>query len=1366
MDSPEFYSVTNVEMGKLVKAGQIFVTSLDATPRETDILTGLASIDAGEITADEITVANLNITGELVAVAETVQFAGVTNVFRMTATQVGIGVTSSQLFNEFQVGANDFSIDRSRQNIVVVNGNVVSTNLFATNTIKTTNNKFLVESGASNVVKVTGNTFSSNLTVGRQLIVGTEAPSDSDVAIFENGNVVIRDGTLQITGNVEISGNLAISEIPDYTQVNSLIVSNAVIQMATDPLNSSPFSGNDGTFDMALLMSQQSGSSNVFFGYTQSDDTVKLSRSFGSPLDKNFIMDSSNTTNLYILGDVYTQNNVGIANTSPAHSLSVGSNLYIDDTAGVSNVLYANGYGYFEGMRIGDNGLTVGNLITMDADAPIPVVVNSIIQSDGLRTTGVLPSSIANSAPEDTLSIGDVVFVNAFSGNALTINGNTVTSRLITESIRVQDFIEVEGDSGITSVANVLIHADTDGPDTASNAVTIVAGPVASNTSLINVFGARTNPNHQLIQFMTKQTERMRISSTGNVGIANTAPTDKLTVGGTVRVIGSNAFTMGTTTNYMKAYSDVSGIQTKIESRVGTGKGLNIYASTTDTMGTPKMTILETSNVGIGVSNPQGRLHTSGGTVFVNNQPLYRSAYSHLSTPLVVTNGTETNDTVSQTPVLELTREGVLNNYEAVRATFKLGKYDLTSNKSKTKMDIYLADENYNDEIDILTLRSDGRVGIGSTVPEAYLEVVSSGIGNARENSLMIHNHHGAGGAGDAIMAAQTDATQGNAFTSYIQTTNDTNPRGWSVGISGTRDFRITRNINEVSDTTNIGLYIDGSSRDVGIGTDAPRGKLEVNGDIVLGNKLSFGGLTGDEFGNTFIQEQYYDAAAGKTELVIFKGNDRSGTAAPDRIRSIAPEHIFQTYNPLTGSLDAGQIQLALADNAGIVSRAMTILRSGQVVIGEIPSSINDDTRFFVSGGLEFASGQAINFGQLNIFTASGLTTQNVLESTGDASLVFTQKPDPLLSSTEYARITNTGLIGFGTNAPSTNVHIYSGVTTNIDVLKLESPGTNTKTGIRLNTNDGYGGYVRGYTTSGTTHGIVVGGMDNAAEADGLHVIHTSNVGVGTSTPAVKFHVYNGVARVESTTSSNAIIEIKTVGGTSNILGDVSGNVYVNPSSGDTIINSNLEVTGDLNIDGKIDLGNQVAVDLGGATANTALHVGGGFISGSNQVACKRYAATFSRVDGQSKDIQLEFGNGSFYAKIVAILRRRDGGPPAPVRETSTLVLEVQGGAHDESASTGLDEPITIGTKNLFGSDTDYPWSPNVVAGTNGILITPVDPEANRQYSYDIHVELISSKNGKLIAIYTQNPGVDDFAGAELVGPNTSTNATGKNFGY
>jgi hypothetical protein len=781
-------------------------------------------------------------------------------------------------------------------------------------------------------------------------------------------------------------------------------------------------------------------------------------------------------------------------------------------------------------------------------------------------------------------------------------------------------------------------------------------------------------------------------------------------------------------------------------------------------MGTPKMTILETSNVGIGTITPKGLLHTSGGTVFINNEPVNRVAYNHLNTPMVISNTVETEDTVSQEPILELTREGVLNNYEAVRATFKLGKHDLTNNKSKTQLDIYLADEDYSDETDILTLRSDGRVGIGSTVPEAFLEVVSSGIGNARENSLMIHNHHGAGGAGDAIMAAQTDATQGNAFTSYIQTTNDSNPRGWSVGITGTRDFRITRNINEVSDSTNVGMYIDGSTRNMGIGTDTPRAKLEVNGNVVIGNELYFGGLLSDEYGNTFIKERL--VGTDISELLIFKGNEGPGGQGPDQIRLVGSQHVFQAYSePQLSASDISDMERGVSN---LLKPAMLISgggSSGRVLIGTTDTTKiqqPDTTTLFVNGGVEFAPGQKINFGNMDIYASSDGGRFETIGSSGD--MRFQNKATAAtqeLFAIESMRIKSTGLIGIGTTDPSTNVHIYSGVTTNIDVLKLESPGTNTKTGIRLNTNDGYGGYVRGYTTSGTTHGIVVGGMNNAVEADGLHVIHTSNVGVGTSVPSSKFHVYNGTARLEHATS-NAILEFKTTGGVSNIYGDHTGNVFVDPVRS-FIVNSDTEIVGDLQIDGKIDLGNQVAVDLGGRDATAALEVGGGFISNSNEVACKRYAINFTRTGQQGQDVQLRFDKGSFYAKIVAILRSNQS-----VHDMSTMVLEVQGGTHD--GTTNPLENITIGTKNLFGGGNLHPWNPAVTTGKFGLLFAPEVSAGTITYYYDLYVEMVTSRGGKLLSVFSNNPGgtnaADNFSGAELVGPNTSTNATGKNFGY
>jgi hypothetical protein len=154
-----------------------------------------------------------------------------------------------------------------------------------------------------------------------------------------------------------------------------------------------------------------------------------------------------------------------------------------------------------------------------------------------------------------------------------------------------------------------------------------------------------------------------------------------------------------------------------------------------------------------------------------------------------------------------------------------------------------LADEDYTDEVDVLTLQSEGRVGIGTTQPSAHLEVYSTGTANPLTNGILVHNHTAP--SGDAIITMQTDINEGNAFTSYIQTDGAT-LSGWAVGVTGSSgDFRITQNTNKVKDSTAVGVYIDGTSRHVGIGTDVPRGALEVLGNVVIGQQLTFSGLSG-----------------------------------------------------------------------------------------------------------------------------------------------------------------------------------------------------------------------------------------------------------------------------------------------------------------------------------------------------------------------------------------------------------------------------------------------------------------------------------------------------------------------------------------
>jgi hypothetical protein len=355
----------------------------------------------------------------------------------------------------------------------------------------------------------------------------------------------------------------------------------------------------------------------------------------------------------------------------------------------------------------------------------------------------------------------------------------------------------------------------------------------------------------------------------------------------------------------------------------------------------------------------------------------------------------------------------------------------------------------------------------------------------------------------------------------------------------------------------------------------------------------------------------------------------------------------------------------------------------------------------------------------------------------------------------EFARFDGAGRLGIGTETVSSNIHVYDSRTTDLDMLRLESPGTNKKTGMLLYTTAGYGGYVRGFRNSTySTSGITIGAENDFSEADGINVIHTSNVGIGTVNPGTKFHVYDGVPRVEHSTS-NAIIEFKTTGGTSNILSDTLGNVYINPDSTHTVVNSNLTITNDITVGGNIDLGDAVAIDLGGETANTALQVGGGIITNSNQVAHKRYAHTFERVLGDSQDVQIVFGTGSFYAKIVAVLRRVKTTSPTEYNNMSTLVLEVQGGSHDGSTST---VDIAVGTKNLFGGTNSYPWSSTVTTGKTGIVLNPyqITDASGTKYSYDISVELMSSRNGNLASIRTNsnvgdNPGPDTTESIEIV---------------
>ena len=1322
-------------MGRTARFDQVFVTSLDADPVEQDVLTTVKSIITSEIdvdtlTADKIAISNTNPTKQISIGSSIFVDSTATNIvldvtkgIRSERLYVNdkIGIAAPNATNEFQIGPNnEFVIDRQNIHLLNAKGNVIANNVLARSTMAI-GTKFVVSDTSSNVLKVVGNTYSTNVTVHDHLLVGNDSRNGSNVAVFQGGNVVINGDSLIINGNLTVNGNAFVSEIAQYETTVNLVVQDAFIQMAN--------TNTGGTFDNAIIMTEEKDGSeaNLAIGYQFSNNEFVFARTFAAPPDTRLIIDESNTVNLHVYGQFYTNGNVGVANTTTNYTLSIGSNVYFDDTG--SNVMFSRGNVFTERLLVGTGGVSVGDRITVNESADSILTVDSNIQSYGIRTTGTTQSGISNTAPTDTLSIGAKIFANLTNANTLTIIGNTTTTNLFTGSIY--------------SHSNVVIHADRFGGDSATDALVLKSGPTASNVSSIEISGASTSNTNQIIRFSTKNTERMRITPEGKIGIANTNPTEELTLAGNVHIIGSNAVVYGNTwgSKGMRMYSQPSVGQNIIENIVAEGKGLNFYASQTSTMGTPKLTILESSNVGVGTATPKGRLHTSGGTVFINDPITHHGTYQHLGTPLVVSNSTAIANTTDFKNVLELCREGGTTSSDGVRACFKMGKHTaVSSGTAHTQLNLCLASTNYETEVDVLSLTSDGRIGVGTASPTAHLEIHATGAANPLTNGLLVHNFDG--DSGDAILAAKTRLYTGNIFTSYIQTNAGTDPRGWSTGVSGTdSDFRITQNINNNKDSATVGLYISGANGNVGLGTDSPRGALDVLGNVVVGNELSFGGLEGDLFGNTRLVERRYNTDQTRNELVIFKGNDGDTTSGPDRIRHIAAEHVFTTYtssgesfNDLVEDAATGDVPMCITNQAGIV-----------VIGGRRSDAVGrgSNTKLVVNGDIEFAGGGAFTLTGLAFITTNPGSGDSVnkIRSIKDGSdrrvLTFVHQIDDNNDS-EFARFDKLGRLGIGTETVDANVHIFNGNTTDQTLLKLESPhpssGTFTKkSGILLYTTENFGGYVKGFRDSATSlSGIVIGGTNSGTETDGVHITHAGNVGVGTLNPQKQLHVYDGMVRVESA-SSNATIELTTTAGSANIYADTTGNVYINPLRtglrNTTFINSNVEVIGDFTVDGALDLGNQVGIGLDGASANTVLHVNGGVITNSDQVATKKYSHSNVVASGNGQDIQFMFKPNTFYAKIIAVLR--DTGD---VRNTSTMILEVSGGTHDGSTSSMYD--IALGPLTLMGATNSNPWSPTISVGTRGINIQPTNKDNGAAtYAYDLSVEVTSACDGGLARI-------------------------------
>ena len=203
--------------------------------------------------------------------------------------------------------------------------------------------------------------------------------------------------------------------------------------------------------------------------------------------------------------------------------------------------------------------------------------------------------------------------------------------------------------------------------------------------------------------------------------------------------------------------------------------------------------------------------------------------------------------------------------------------------------------------------RTDGMIGIGTVSPATPLHIYN---------------------ATSATLRIQTTTTTDASIELIRGTTTDASSDWIITNRASTGAFIITSSASG----TPTDRFAIGNNGNVAIGsTNTASYKFNVNGTALIGGDLTVGSsaqstariflgsaAAGDSgFTNSVIETRLYSGTEN-TELLLFKGNDISGTSGPDRIRLRAGSIVFDTYPAASTDRTAENIRMTI-DETGAV---------------------------------------------------------------------------------------------------------------------------------------------------------------------------------------------------------------------------------------------------------------------------------------------------------------------------------------------------------------------------------------------------------------------------------------------------------------
>jgi hypothetical protein len=323
-------------------------------------------------------------------------------------------------------------------------------------------------------VGIGGDVYASNAVLSGDFTVDTDtlrvASGTNQVGI----NKAVPTVALDVVGDVKISDDLTVDtdtlhvdSVTDRVGINVLapdaslhVVGNAHIQNTTEA-----FSTVTGAMTIAGGLGVTANVHATQFHGDGSKLTGLVTTLEDVANNGNTMSNTIQFTNTFT--SFVTEGNVGISNTAPNHDLSVGSNVYIEDTG--SNVIHATGNIYatrFIGdgsfleniasnlQQITDNGYTTTNTVEFQNTGTSLITFGNV--------------GVANTTPGHDLSVGSNLYVEDVGSNVVHVTGNIYATRFI-------------GDGSFLENIASSLQQITDNGNTTSNTVIFENG----DTSLV-----------------------------------------------------------------------------------------------------------------------------------------------------------------------------------------------------------------------------------------------------------------------------------------------------------------------------------------------------------------------------------------------------------------------------------------------------------------------------------------------------------------------------------------------------------------------------------------------------------------------------------------------------------------------------------------------------------------------------------------------------------------------------------------------------------------------------------------------------------------------------------------------------------------